>query len=156
MLLMLYSYQTSAILAADHGATIAIVLALITLLGTISAQLVTWHKIRTDAKTASTQFSIDSRRSDVELAQEVMSQTVVVLNDRLKSEGQIHEARITRISALHSKEIEDLKTDHKRDVSRLERKIDRLQADWDSCKARNEELTSELANLKQQRRDSGT
>lgn len=139
------------VLAIDNGATIAIILALITLLGTVSAQVVTWHKIRTDSETANRQMIMEQRRSDVEIAQNVMSQTVIVLNDRLKNEAEAHESRIQMLSKDHDRQIANLKVEHKRDVDRLERKIDRLQKDWAQCKVRNQELTEELAALKQRR-----
>jgi biopolymer transport protein ExbB/TolQ len=146
-----YIILSFMIFAVDNGATIAITLALITLVGTVSAQLVTWHKIRMDSKTTNVQLENEQRRSDVEIAQNVMSQTVVVLNERLKTEHEANEERITALSALHTREIDALKAEHKRDVARLERKIDKITADLASSKLRNEELTAELLSLKNAR-----
>ena len=156
MLISAHTLQASALIAADNGATIAIALALITLIGTLCAQAVTFHKLRTEAQLTNEQLAQEKRRSDVEIAQNVMSQTVVVLNDRLKSESAAYELRITTLSNQHTREIEVIKAEHKRDVARLERKIDKVTADWDACKVRNQELTDELAALKERRGSGGT
>jgi hypothetical protein len=52
---------------------------------------------------------------------------------------------------LHTREIDALKAEHKRDVARLERKIDKITADLASSKLRNEDLTAELLSLKNAR-----
>lgn len=142
------SLRAAALVAVDQGTTIAVVLALITLIGTISGHIVLWHKVRVESKTATAQFTAEQRSSEVKLAQDIMADTVVVLNERLKAERADNEARMESMRAIHARELEMLKDEGKRAVARLERKIDRLSADLEACKTRNEEQAQEIATLK--------
>ena len=148
MIQPVYGFWAYALFAADSGTTIAIVLALITLLGTVSANLVAWHKIRTDARISTQDMAQEHKRSDVEIAQNVMSQTVVVLNDRLKNIREENDVRMSAMTDLHTREIQFLKLEHTRDIARLERKIDRITNEHTACKDENRRLRVELSECK--------
>lgn len=123
-------------LAIDSGTTVAIVLALFTLIGTIIANIVGWLKIRNDARHASRQLEYERETSNVEVAQTVMTQTVTTLNERLKSEMDLHERRL---ALLHES--------HAQDISRLEGKVERLTRLYEGCRERHKKLKQQLHEL---------
>ena len=131
--------------AVDNGTTVALVIAVFTLIGTISANVVAWHKARIDAKNYQQQMSQEHQKSNVEVAQAVMAQTVTTLNDRLKVEFELNEKKINSLEEEHALQILKLNEGHKRDVIRLESKIDRLSAQVEKLKQENERLRRERA-----------
>lgn len=136
-------YAINTFFASSSGPILGVVLALITLAGTIATCLVTVHKARTEAKIALAQMTTEQKKSDIQMTQEIMSQTVVFLDDRLKIEREDHSREIAELRAEHDKEIAEMKASHARDIDRLEKRIDRVKTDHDSCKARNKELLEE-------------
>lgn len=141
-----------AILAAETGTTVAIVLALFTCIGTVSANIIAWHKIRSDSTNANIQMKQEQEVSKVEVAQTVMVQTVTTLNERLKNEFDMYESRLASMRAAHDAEIEEIKKDHKRDIDRLERKIERITSDLEDCRTHRIQLVEELNILKEERK----
>lgn len=152
-MLSLYQVYAFSIFAAESGTTVAIILALVTLVGTLAANLVGWKKIRTDAKLAADQMTADDRQSNVEIAQNVLAQTVTILNSRLEDERKESNLRLKTAHEQHTNEMNILKADHARDVTRLEGKIDRIKKSHDECVARNRELDEEVRLLKNGGRD---
>ena len=144
---MLYGLELVALLATDGGTTAAIVIAVFTLLGTLSANIVTWTKAKNDARNARTQLDQDRKRSNVEVAQNVMSETITILNERLHTESEAADVKLKAMQAAHHVEIESIKTQHKADISRLEKKIARLTEQYEQCKTQNLELIQELAKF---------
>lgn len=140
------------IMAADAGTNVAIVLACITLVGTLGAHVVAWHKVKTESANVKTQQHLDREKSNVEVAQMVLSQTVTTLNERLQIEASLnkermsamqeqHDRQIQAMKNQHEQEILELKEDHARDMKRLEAKIDRLTE-------KNAKCTDEINKLK--------
>ena len=136
------------LVAADNGTTVSIVLALITLVGVLTANFVGWHKIRSDRKVANDQLSQEREKSNIEVAQTVMSQTVTTLNERLRIEAEENEKKLHNLREAHNYEMRLSKHYHDRDVSRLERKIERLNADYRACRETCRELREEVELLR--------
>lgn len=147
-MLSIFSIQASILFAAENGPTLAIAIALITLVGTVSANLVLWHKTRVESRLAASKLATDQKRSDVEIAQNVLSQTVTMLNERLQSESEAHQAALTAMERQQAREIEIMKSDHTRDITRLDHKINRITAELTECKSRNRALQEELIHLR--------
>jgi hypothetical protein len=136
-MLSAYSFQALAVYAANTGPILSVVLALITLMGVIVTGIVTVHKARSEANVALKKMTSEQKQSDIKLTHEIMSQTVVFLDDRINKE---------RIE--HAREIEELKTEHDRDIKRLEESIAAVKADHDQCRERNRVLLEENTRLK--------
>jgi ABC-type transport system involved in cytochrome bd biosynthesis fused ATPase/permease subunit len=136
------------LVAADNGTTVAIVLALITLVGTLVGNFVAWNKIRSDSRQASEEISQEREKSNIEVAQAVMSQTVTTLNERLKAEGEEHEKKLHTLRETHNYEMRLSKHYHDRDVARLERKIERINEDYQQCQQTCRELREEIELLR--------
>ena len=142
------AYRT-VMLAADNGTTVAIILAFITLVGTLTANFVAWHKIRADSRNASQELTQQREKSNVEVAQAVMAQTVTTLNERLAQESDEYEKEIQRLRETNAYEARVLKHRYERDYARLEQKVEGLIKDYEACQRTNRELRVEITRLQQ-------
>ena len=144
----------TVIFAADAGTNVAIVLASFTLVGTLGAHIVAWHKVKTEAANVKTQQHQEREKSNVEVAQAVLAQTVTTLNERLQIEASLnkermsamqeqHDRQIRAMQNQHEQELTEVKEDHAKDMKRLEAKIERLTA-------KNAECSEEIQKLKGQ------
>jgi predicted RNase H-like nuclease (RuvC/YqgF family) len=143
-------------LAADGGTTLAIILAMFTLVGTLTANIVAWHKIRSDTYLASEKQKDEREVSNVEIAQTVMAQTVTTLNERLQSEGLSNERKLALVQAEYESKLAKVEERHRRDITRLDAKIERLNKSLETCRSTNEELTQRLENFEKEQDRDGT